>query len=63
MDVIILVVIFVCGQADTIIVKYPDGTSRYTHNVNSEGVLEEYYKLLEKKHILINYVEDRGTCA
>jgi len=63
MNSIILVVIFVCGLPDTIIVKHPNKHAVATHSVTSPRIVKDYYEILKKKHILIQYEEDRGTCA
>jgi len=64
MNSIILVVLFVCGQPDTIIVKYPDSAKTVTtHQVSHPKILEDLSKILAEKPIVITYEEDRGTCA
>lgn len=64
MNSVIIIVLIVCGQADTIIVKMPNAeTAKYTHDVRNPAVLDDIVEILKGDHILIRYEEDRGRCA
>jgi len=64
MESIVLIIMFVCGQPDTIVVKFPDNPKPIvTHNVHDQGVMEAIADILKSKPTIIPYEDDRGTCA
>ena len=63
MNEIIVILILVCGQPDTLIIKEPLKQAKYTHNVHSEKVLLKLKELLNTGPTVITYEDKRGTCA
>lgn len=63
MESIIVILLFVCGQPDTIIVKAPDKRATYTHDVSSPRMLSSLEYILAQNPIVIKYEDDRGICA
>lgn len=63
MSLIIMVVIIVCGQIDTVIIKDGTGKTTYTHKVTAHATAKRIIDILNKKPIVIIYEENRGTCA
>jgi len=60
---IILIVLLVCGQPDTFIVKEPDKQATYTHDIYNNHVNESILEVLKTDPVVIMYEEDRGRCA
>ena len=60
---IIIVLMLVCGQPDTIIVKEPDQKATYTHNVKNPDVLDRVGKILQTNPTVIIYEDKRGICV
>ena len=60
---IILIVLLVCGQPDTLIIKEPNKTATYSHDVKSLSVLKVLHDTLKTKPIIIEYEDKRGICA
>jgi len=55
---------FVCGQADTVIVKFPNKEeSTMTHSVNHPEVQDAIIDILKKDPVIITYEDDRGVCV
>jgi hypothetical protein len=64
MESIILIIMFVCGQPDTIIVKFPDNPNPImTHEVYNPDIQDALGDIIKAKPIIIPYEDDRGTCA
>jgi len=63
MNEVILIVLLVCGQVDTVIVKHPDKVPVYTHDLKNPGINRDLTKILKNKPIVIKYEEKRGHCA
>jgi len=63
MNEIIIILMLVCGQPDTVILKYPESPAMVTHSLQHPDVLMDIAKILNTKHILITYEDDRGICA
>jgi len=64
MESIIIISMFVCGQPDTVIVKFPNShESTVTHSVNHPKVQDAIIDILKKDPVIITYEDDRGTCA
>ena len=64
MEGIVLIIMFVCGQPDTVIVKFPDNPKPIvTHDVYDPGVMKALSDVIKAKPIIIPYEDDRGTCA
>ena len=64
MESIILIIMFVCGQPDTALVKFPDNPEPiYTHSLSDPDVQKSLMDIIESNPIMIMYEDDRGTCA
>lgn len=63
MNSIIIILMLVCGQPDTVIVKYPDKQSMFSHNLKSPAIMNDIAKVLSLEHVLIVYEDERSTCA
>lgn len=63
MTKVILIIMYICGQPDTVIVKRPDAVPMYTHNINDPRYINEIVKIMKGDPIIIKYEEDRGHCA
>ena len=64
MEGIVLIIMFVCGQPDTVIVKLPDNPKPIvTHDVYDQGIQEAISDILKRDPIIIPYEDERGTCA
>ena len=63
MGEVILIMMFVCGQADTVIIKKPNETAVYTHELRNPIVVLDITEILKGNPIIIEYHEDRGRCA
>ena len=59
----VLVILYVCGQPDTFIVKEPELAPTYTHAIVSEDAALRILKILETNPIVIRHEDNRGTCA
>ena len=60
---IILIVLLVCGQPDTIIIKEPNKAAVYTHNVKGAKTLDVLIEVIKTKPIVIEYEDKRGICV
>jgi len=55
---------FVCGQPDTVIVKFPNKPeATMTHSVKHPDVQDAIIDILKQKPVIITYEDDRGICA
>lgn len=63
MNSIIIIVMLVCGQPDTVIVKYPDKQSVFSHNLRSPAIMKDIADILSSEHVLITYEDERSICA
>ena len=63
MNEVIVILMLVCGQPDTILIKAPDQQATYTHDVFNEIVVKNLADILEKKPTVIVYEDKRGICA
>ena len=60
---IILVVLLVCGQPDTYIVKEPGKDATYSHQTQDPDVAKSISGILSTKPIVIIHEDKRGRCA
>jgi len=64
MEGIVLIIMFVCGQPDTIVVKFPDNPKPIvTHDVYNPEIQEALIDIIKTKPVIIPYEDERGTCA
>lgn len=63
MNEVILIILMVCGQPDTFIVKHPNKPPMYTHKVKEPEVLAWMLKGIKKEPIIIRHTEKRGICV
>ncbi len=63
MNTVFIVVLLVCGQPDTIIIKHPNKSPTYTHSVRSEQLWLNLNKIMKGEHDIIIYQDKRGICA
>jgi len=64
MESIIIIFMFVCGQPDTVIVKFPNKPeATMTHSVKHPDVQDAIIDILKQKPVIITYEDDRGICA
>ena len=63
MNEIILIMLFVCGKVDTVIVKYPkEDKAIYTRQFDNPQFVEELSRIMKTKPVIIGYEDDRGIC-
>ena len=60
---IILIILFVCGNPDTFIVKHPDKAPVYVHGIYNVKVLQELKSIIKTEPIIIKYSDDREMCV
>lgn len=58
----ILILLMVCGQVDTVIIKEPSKAPVYTHSID-EDTKHTVAEVLKSKPVIIIYKEDRGVCV
>jgi len=64
MESIVLILMFVCGQPDTIIVKFPGSDKTIvTHEVHHPKIQKAVSDILKHDPVIISYEDDRGVCA
>ena len=64
MESIIIIFMFVCGQADTVIVKFPNNPeATVTHSVKHPDVQDAIIDILKKDPVIITYEDERSICA
>ena len=63
MSEVILIILFVCGQPDTFIIKEPNLRATYIHDFRAPEKAERILGVFEKGPIIIQYNEERGYCA
>lgn len=63
MESVILVIIMVCGQIDTVLIKQPNKGAIYTRDLSNPRIDKELGVILKQKPVVIKYEDDRGICV
>ncbi len=60
---VIIVILMVCGQPDTVIVKRPNKVPTYTHSVTDPRAMEQLLKgVTDDNSVVIVYKDDINIC-
>lgn len=59
----ILIIMYICGQPDTILWKSPDSNAQFTHHLYHPATQTNILEILKTDPVVIRYYDDRGVCA